>query len=411
MNNTLYYVAIVLLVGLLTAKLASKAKLPNVTGYLVGGLIIGPSILKLVPKEVVGQMGILSEAALGFIAFSIGSEFSFKHLKQLGTGIITLTIVQALVTFFAVVAAITLIFGRSIEAALVIGAIGVATAPAATLLVIRQYNAKGPVVDTLLPVVAIDDAIGIIVFGLCMALAKIIHLPEENTSLLMSIINPIWEIVLSVLMGGVLGTVLSFIAGKIRNEEELLGIKIGIVLAGVALASIFNVSSLLLCMTTGAVLTNLVTSSPKIFKLIDRCTPPIYVLFFTLSGADLDLGVLRIVGLIGIGYIISRSIGKIVGAYIGARITKSPPVVQKYLGITLLPQAGVAIGLSLVAQKILPEFGTSIRTIVLFSTLIYELLGPVLTKIALIKAGEIDISNSKVFSLELEAKAKAKAQH
>jgi len=300
-----------------------------------------------------------------------------------------------------------LIFGRSIEAALVIGAIGVATAPAATLLVIRQYNAKGPVVDTLLPVVAIDDAIGIIVFGLCMALAKIIHLPEENTSLLMSIINPIWEIVLSVLMGGVLGTVLSFIAGKIRNEEELLGITIGIVLAGVALASIFNVSSLLLCMTTGAVLTNLVTSSPKIFNLIDRCTPPIYVLFFTLSGADLDLGVLRIVGLIGIGYIISRSIGKIVGAYIGARITKSPPVVQKYLGITLLPQAGVAIGLSLVAQKILPEFGTSIRTIVLFSTLIYELLGPVLTKIALIKAGEIDISNSKVFSLELEAKAKA----
>ena len=404
--NTLYYVAIVLLAGLLMAKLASRAKLPNVTGYLVGGLIIGPYLLKLIPKDVVGQMGIISEAALGFIAFSIGSEFSLKHLKQLGSGIITLTIVQALVTFAAVVVAVALVFGRSIEAALVIGAIGVATAPAATLLVIRQYNAKGPVVDTLIPVVAIDDAVGIIVFGLCMTLAKAKHFPSENVSLLMSIINPVWEIILALLIGTVLGIVLSFVAGKIKNEEELLGITIGVVLSGVALASKLNVSSLLLCMTIGAVLINLVTGSPKVFKLVDRFTPPIYVLFFTLSGADLDLNILRNVGLIGIGYIISRSIGKISGAYVGAKIIKSPPVVQKYLGITLLPQAGVAIGLSLVAQKVLPEFGASIRTIVLFSTLIYELLGPVLTKIALVKAGEIDISKSRAISnIELKAKA------
>ena len=388
--NTLYYVAIVLLVGLLTAKLASLAKLPNVTGYLVGGLLIGPSIIKLVPKDAVIHMGIISEAALGLIAFSIGSEFSFKHLKQLGSGIITLTVVQALTAFVAVVAVIVLIFGKSIEVGLVIGAIGVATAPAATLLVVRQYKARGPVVDTLLPVVAIDDAVGIIVFGICMAIAKAVHMPNENVSLAMSIINPIWEIVLSIIIGGILGFVVSFLARKIQGEEELLGIALGMILLGVALAAKFNVSSLLLCMTMGAVLTNLASSSPKMFGLVDKFTPPIYVAFFTLSGADLDLSMLKGVGLIGIGYIIARSIGKIVGAYLGAKIINSPPTVQKYLGITLLPQAGVAIGLSLVAQSVLPEFGAPIRTVILFATLVYELVGPVLTKIALIKAGEIE---------------------
>ncbi|NSW90761.1 MAG: cation:proton antiporter [Firmicutes bacterium] len=387
--GTLFYISIVLLVGLLTAKLASLAKLPNVTGYLVGGLIIGPSILKIIPKATVTHMGIVSEAALGMIAFGIGSEFSFKHLKQLGSGIITLTVIQALSAFAAVAAVIVLIFGQGIAVGLVLGGIGVATAPAATLLVVRQYKAKGPVVDTLLPVVAIDDAVGIIVFGLCIAAVKAVHMPQGNFSLAASIIKPVWEIVFAVIIGLILGLVLSYIAPRVRGDEELLGITLAMVFLGVALATKFNISSLLLCMTMGGVLTNLTTNSPKVFGLIDKFTPPIYVAFFTLSGADLDLSILKSVGLIGIGYIISRSIGKIFGAYIGARIINSPPAVQKYLGITLLPQAGVAIGLSLVAQSALPEFGASIRTVVLFATLIYELVGPVLTKLALIGAGEI----------------------
>ena len=387
--NTLFYTSIVLLVGLLTAKLVSLAKLPNVTGYLVGGLIIGPSILNIIPKATVTHMEIVSEAALGMIAFGIGSEFSFKHLKQIGTGIISLTVIQAVSAFAAVAAAIALIFGQGIAVGLVLGSIGVATAPAATLLVVRQYKAKGPVVDALLPLVAIDDAVGIIIFGLCIAAVKAIHVPQGNFSLMASIAKPVWEIVFAVIIGFILGLILSYIAPRVRGEEELLCITLAMVFLGVALATKFNISSLLLCMTMGGVLTNLTTNSPKVFGLIDKFTPPIYVAFFTLSGADLDLSILKSVGLIGIGYIISRSIGKIFGGYIGARIINSPPAVQKYLGITLLPQAGVAIGLSLVAQSALPEFGASIRTVVLFATLIYELVGPVLTKLALIGAGEI----------------------
>lgn len=393
--EAIYYTAIVLLAGFLLSKLASLAKLPNVTGYLVGGLLIGPSVMKLVPKESIQSLGIISEAALGMIAFSIGSEFSIKHLKKLGSGIITLTVIQALGAFVAVFAAIVFIFGKSIEAGLIIGAVAVATAPAATLLVVRQYRAKGPVVDTLLPVVAIDDAVGIIVFGLCMAVAKTISSPTGSTTVLMSVLNPVIEIVVSLGVGALLGLILVYASKKIKNDDEMLSISLGIILLGVALAWKFHASSLLLCMMAGAVLTNFSSGSSKMFNLIDKFTPPIFIAFFTLSGADLDLGILKSVGLIGIGYIAARSIGKIVGAYYGAKIINAPPTVKKYLGITLLPQAGVAIGLSLVAQNALPELGSYIRTIVLFATLIYELAGPLLTKIALVKAGEIDLSTTE----------------
>lgn len=392
--NMLFYIAIILLAGIGMAKLSSLVKLPNVTGYLVAGLLIGPSVLKIIPQDVTSQMGILSEAALGMIAFSIGSEFNFKYLKKLGTGIIILTVVQALGAFIAVFAAMAIIFRQNIAFSLLISSIAMATAPAATLMVVRQYKAKGPLVDTLLPVVAIDDAVCIIAFGLSTAVARSILNPNERASLAVEIFKPMGEIVLAIAIGFFLGIVLLFIKRKVRGEDELLGIILGILFLGISLAIKLNLSSLLLCMALGTAVTNFAPNAKKVFSIIDRFTPPLYVAFFTISGAELDLGVLKYAGLMGIGYILTRSIGKIAGAYIGSICTGASKNIRKYLGITLLPQAGVAIGLSMVVQVIIPEYGASIRAIVLCATLIYELVGPALTKLSLIKAGEIETKSS-----------------
>ncbi|HHV98349.1 MAG TPA: cation:proton antiporter [Clostridiaceae bacterium] len=388
--NTLLYISIVMISGLLVAKLASYAKLPDVTGYLVAGLIIGPGISKLIPQNVVSDMGIISEAALGIIAFSIGSEFSFKHIKKLGSNIISLTVIQALGAYIAVALPMILIFGRSVSFGLLMAAIAVATAPAATVMVVKQYKAKGPLVNVLLPLVAIDDAIGIIIFGITATTVQSLMHSGGGSSLLASIALPIWEILLAVLIGLASGMLLSLTLPRARDDEKRLVMILAIILLDVALANLCNVSSLLLCMTTGAVITNMMKKSEKIFALVDRFSPPIYVAFFTISGASLDIEILKKVGLIGIAYVIFRSAGKICGAYFGAKALRMPETIQKYLGITLLPQAGVAIGLSIVAQNVLPEYGAAIRTIVLGATFIYELVGPVLAKIALLKAGEID---------------------
>jgi len=389
----LLYISIVLISGLLVAKLASYAKLPDVTGYLIAGLIIGPGISKLIPQNVVSNMGIISEAALGIIAFSIGSEFSFKYLKKLGSKLISLTVIQALGAYIAVALPMILIFGRSVSFSLLLAAIAVATAPAATVMVVKQYKAKGPLVNVLLPLVAIDDAIGIIIFGITATTVQSLMHSGAGSSLLASIALPIWEILLAVLIGLGSGLLLSFALPRARDDEKRLVIVLATIFLNVALAGLFNISSLLLCMTTGAVITNMMKKSEKIFALVDRFSPPIYVAFFTVSGASLDIEILKKVGLIGIAYVLFRSIGKICGAYFGAKVLHMPETIQKYLGITLLPQAGVAIGLSIVAQNVLPEYGAAIRTIVLGATFIYELVGPVLAKIALLKAGEIDREN------------------
>lgn len=396
MNNILFYLSIVLFVGFIVGKLVSLIKLPNVTGYLIAGLLLGPYILGVIPKDAVSQMGIISNVALGIIAFNIGSEFSIQHLKKLGSKVIIITLLQAIGAFVLVLAAMTLIFNQSFPFSIVIATIATATAPAATLLVIKQYQAKGPVVDTLLPVVALDDAVCIISFSIASSIAKTIINPATSTSIIMTILTPLWEIALAIIIGAVGGFIICIFKSKIKNEGELLLVTFATILITVALCSMLNVSELIACMMVGTIVTNLVSNSLSIFKSIDRITLPIYVAFFTLSGAELDLGILRSVGIVGIGYIVARAAGKIVGAYLGAKLTNMPDTVQKYLGITLLPQAGVAIGLSIAAQSILPEYSSAIRTIVLSATFIYELIGPVLTKIALAKAKEIKTTDYKI---------------
>ena len=390
--HMLFYLAVILFAGMFTAKLLSKVKLPNVTGYLIAGLIIGPSILGIIPKEGADKLSIISEAALSFIAYSIGSEFNIENLKKLGKGILTVTVFQAYTTLLLVDLVLIFIFKQSVPFSLLLGAIAAATAPAATLMVIRQYKAKGPLVNTLLPVVAIDDALGIIAFGISATIAKALVSNTKNISVAKIIFMPLLEIFLALLIGFLMGILLTYLSRKVKGEDGLLSLVIATLFATAGLAISLDLSSLLACMMVGATLTNLDPNNKKAFTTVDRFTPPILISFFTIAGVQLDLSVLKDVGIIGIVYVVVRVIGKLLGAYLGARIAKLSHVIQKYLGFTLIPQAGVAIGLSMVAENPLPSpYGTQVRTIVLAGTVIYELVGPMITKEALIRAGEIEV--------------------
>jgi Kef-type K+ transport system membrane component KefB len=272
----------------------------------------------------------------------------------------------------------------------VLGAIGAATAPAATLMVVKQYNAKGPLVDTLLPVVAMDDAVCIMIFGVSSAIAKVLIEGLESVSLATLILTPIFEIIGALALGFFMGFVLAWLSKKVKGEDELLAVIIAFIFLTTGLSIQFNFSSLLSCMMIGTTLANVVPNNKKVFTVIEHFTPPVLVLFFTISGVELNLSILKSVGLVGIAYVILRAVGKILGGYLGAAAAKSPKTVRNYLGFALLPQAGVAIGLSMVAQKILPApFGDEIRTIILAAVIVYELMGPPLAKFALVKAGEI----------------------
>jgi len=393
--HSLYYLAIVLFAGLFMAKIVRKFKLPNVTGYILAGVFIGPSFLGFIPHEVVSSFNILSEAALGFIAYSIGSEFNLKHLQKLGPSILWITIAESLGAMLSVTSAMVLIFKQPIAFSLILGSIAAATAPAATIMVIRQYNARGVVVDTLLPVVAMDDAVAIMAFGIAIGIAQSLSsVGGGNVSLLKITVELLLEIFIAIGLGGCIGLFLSIISGRLKGQETLLSFTIACIFLAVGIASELKVSPLLASMTVGATVSNLVYHRDRVLSVVDRLTPPIFVSFFTISGADLKLSVLRQVGLLGVGYVIFRIVGKIIGSYIGAKWTKAPATVQKYLGLTLVPQAGVAIGLSLLAEKSLPGMGVALRNIILGSTVIYELIGPVIAKQALLMAGEISSDNS-----------------
>lgn len=389
--NILFYISMIILCGMLMGKLVGYIKLPEVTGYLIGGVLIGPSVLGLIPADISANLGIISEVALGFIAYTIGSQFNFNHIKKVGFGVILITILEASCATIMVTLAMLLIFHQTLPFSLVIGAIAAATAPAATLMVVRQYKANGPVVDTLLPVVAMDDAVCIMIFGVATTVATTI-LSKSSASILWSLFKPFIEIFGAIIIGSILGIVFSFLSKKQKNPDKLLTLSVGIILLAVVICDKLGLSSLLCCMSIGAAIVNIVPNPNRIFSPVDSFTPPIFVAFFTLAGIELDLSMVAKVGIIGIGYIIFRVLGKMCGAFLGAKLSHAPKTVQKYLGLTLIPQAGVAIGLALIGEKILPSpLGSEIRTIILAGTVIYELIGPLATKVALTKAGEIQI--------------------
>lgn len=402
-----------MLAGLLMSRLAKLVKLPAVTAYLVAGLLMGPFLLGRLglpgfgfqSLEQVEGLGIICDVALGFIAFSIGDEFRISQLRTTGKKAVVIAFVQALTATLAVDAALLLLHllipeKLSVATCITLGAIATATAPAATLMVVNQYKAKGPLTDLLLPIVALDDAIGLVVFAISIGIARTLE-GGDSVNAVTILLNPALEILGSLLMGGLMGLLLNFMERFFHSRSKRMSISITFLLLTVALSMVeieipgtqivIGFSSLLSCMMLATVFCNLCDFSSEMMAKVDRWTAPLYILFFVLSGAELNLSVFADIAVVGIGalYILSRSAGKIFGAAGASKLMKCEPNVQKYLGITLLPQAGVALGMTVTVAQQLERSGEIIRSIVLFAVLIYELVGPLLTKIALTRAGDI----------------------
>ena len=415
--RALLSVSFAIVAGLMMTRVIKKLHLPAVTAYLLAGLAIGPYAIGRFnlpigfnTMEQLNGLSILSECALGFIAFAIGNEFRLSSLKATGRQATIVGIVQGIVAAFFVDAALIglhFILGEdklSLSSAITLGAIATATAPAATLMVVRQYKAKGKLTDILLPVVALDDAVGLVVFAVSFGIAR--ALKSGSVDLVSILVEPVIEIVLSLSFGALMGVLLTWTEKLFNSNSNRLSLTIAFVLLTVAVSlAEFDIgsvhigfSSLLVCMMMGTVFCNICPLSADLMDKSDKWTAPLYVLFFVMSGAELELNVFSDVAVIGIGliYILFRSLGKYFGAMASCKASGCDETVTKYLGITLLPQAGVALGMCLTASTLGGHDGSLIRNIILFSVLIYELVGPALTKWALTKAGDIQPMSDEV---------------
>lgn len=409
-------ISVAMFAGLMLTRLGNKFRLPDVTAYLVAGVLIGPSLLGGLnilglgfhSFEELETLGVISDMALGFIAFSIGNEFRLSQLRETGRQALVIGILQAVITTLIVDCALLgvhFLFPAvlSIPAAITLGAIAAATAPAATLMVVRQYKAKGKLTDLLLPIVALDDAVGLILFAVSFGVAR--ALGSGSVDIYGVLVNPLLEILCSLLLGALAGFVLSKLEPIFHSNRNRVAMSISFVFLTVALSMLklpagkatVGFSSLLVCMMLGSVFCNLCPLSDEIMHNADRWSAPLLVLFFVISGAELELGVFARLSsvLVGLVYIVSRSLGKYFGARESSRMVGCDKKVVDYLGITLLPQAGVALGMCVTASQ-LPGDGPMIRNIVLFAVLVYELFGPVATKWALTKAGDIQPKSEEV---------------
>ena len=423
--------SIAIVAGLLMSRVTKLFKLPAVTAYLIAGIIVGPYLLGAIDLSFLGMgfdhigfsgtdfgldgseknhaLELFGNVALGFIAFAIGNEFRMKDLKAIGKQAFVIGIFQAVVATLLVDAALiglSVAGVLSVENAIILGAIASATAPAATLMVVRQYKAKGKLTDLLLPIVALDDAVGLVIFSVSFGIAR--GMKDGGVNVISMIVNPLIEVVLSLVLGAVMGWIFTLCEKLFHSGSKRMSLSISFVLLTVALSMIkieigevhIAFSSLLVCMMLGTVFCNLCDFSEDIMDRADKWTAPLFVMFFVLSGAELRLDILTSVSVLIIGavYILSRSLGKYLGSYVSAKMVGCDKNIQKYLGITLLPQAGVALGMSAIVISTWPEDGILVRNIILFSVLIYELVGPMLTKIALTKAGDIKEKTTEGFN-------------
>ncbi len=402
--------SVAIFAGLMLSRVAKKLKLPAVTAYLIAGVLIGPFVLGALgigglgftSHENVKSYSLLSDIALGFIAFAIGNEFRLAQLKKIGKQATIIGVFQAVFTTLLVDAVLIGLHFMipdkfPLEAAIVLGAVAAATAPAATLMVVRQYKAKGPVTDVLLPVVALDDAVGLVLFAISFGVAKAIS--AGSVDILSVIVEPIAEVAMSLALGFAMGAIFTYCERFFHSRSKRLAMSVAFVLATVGLSKIsFEIcgvhiafSSLLVCMMLGTVFCNMCDFSENLMDRLDRWTAPLFILFFVISGAELELSIFKDIAvvLIGVVYIVSRCVGKYYGALISSKWAKCDENIVKYLGITLFPQAGVALGMAIKAEELGPV-GIIIANITLFAVLIYEIVGPALTKISLLKAGEID---------------------
>ena len=408
-------VSIALLAGLLMTRAFKPLKLPSVTAYLIAGVLIGPYCLGALGITGLGfnshtdvsALSVVSEVALGFIAFSIGNEFILSDLKKTGKQALTIGVLQAVVAMLLVdVALIGMHFVMpdklSLAQAITLGAIATATAPAATLMVVRQYKAKGPLTKLLLPIVALDDAVGLIAFAVSFGIAK--TLVSGEIDMISILVNPIIEIACSLILGAIMGWVLTQLEKLFNSNTNRLNLTIAAVFLTASLSMLefhigpvqIHFSSLLTCMMLGTVFCNMCEVSEELMSRTDRWTAPLYIMFFAVSGAQLDFSVFKDIAIVGIGvvFVVTRCLGKYFGTHFSAKAVHCPDTVVKYLGITLFPQEGVALGMTATALSLGAD-GTFIRNIVLFAVLIYELCGPLATKIALTKAGEITPEGKK----------------
>ena len=427
--NTLLSISIALLAGLIMTRIFKPFKLPAVTAYLIAGVLIGPYFMGALgvnglgfnSMEQVAGLGLISQIALGFIAFSIGSEFKLEEVRHIGKQAFVIGIFQALAATFCVdvaLLAVHLLMPDKLSMAqlLTLGAIATATAPAATLMVVRQYKAKGPLTNLLLPIVALDDAVGLIVFAVSFGISK--TLVSGTIDIIFIIVNPILEIVCSLVLGAVMGWILTRLETFFNSNTNRLNMTIALVAFATALSSLkfeigevhIGFSSLLVCMMLGTIFCNICPLADDLMDASDKWTSPLFALFFVVSGAELELEVFSDLAIIGIGlvYIIFRCVGKYTGTFVSAKATKCDENICKYLGVTLFPQAGVALGMCSTAMQ-LGEQGNLIRNITLFAVLIYEVFGPLLTKWALTKAGDIqpmsyEVKNRRLKKLETAKK-------
>ena len=384
--QVLLAVTLLWLAGFGMSRITKLLHLPNVTGYILAGVVIGPYVLNLIPAELTDGMEFLTDVALSFIAFGVGRYLRLDRLKEQGTRVIVLTLMEALVTAAVVTLTMLTVFQMSLPFALLLGAIGSATAPASSLMTIRQYRAKGDFVNTLIQVVAMDDAVALLAFSACAAIAA-----GTESAAGFSVQSALKPLVLSLAMmlgAYLLGRALCVLL-RGRSSDHRLVLTCSTVFLIAAVCAAMDVSPLLGCMVLGATYAN-VTGDKDLFKQVNRVTPPINVLFFVLSGMRLNLGALETVGMIGVTYFAVRIVGKILGSWLGARMTGCSAEIRRYFGLALIPQAGVSIGLAVLAQRILPaESGSLLSTIILSSSVLYEMIGPVCARKALMLAGAI----------------------
>jgi NhaP-type Na+/H+ or K+/H+ antiporter len=386
--NTILGLGFILIAGLFSARLINKIKFPAVTAYLLLGILIGPSILNLTSQELINSSGFISNIVLGLIAFGLGQSFTREFFRNIGRPVLWISILEAVLPWVLVTLSFVFILKQPFYVALLFGAIASATAPAATVMVVREYKAKGRFTDILLGVVAIDDAWCLIIFALSLAISKALAFHASNTFVFKVIFQSLIEIIGALMLGGLIACFATLFSKFIRTQTELLIYTLGFILLTTGLAILLHLSVLLANMFLGTVLININKSNLEFFDVLKLIDSPLYLLFFVLAGANLEIGLLKGIGITGIIYIFFRTTGKTVGSVWGGYIVKVEKNIRRYLGLGLLPQAGVALGCALIAKNDFPKVGSMIFTTIVATTVIYELVGPLCTKYALQKAGE-----------------------
>ncbi len=376
-------VGIIILLGILGGKLSHRIKIPRVTGYMLTGLLFGPSILGLISDTTLHDVSLVNDIALGLILFAIGGEIEWRHLKAMGRKVIFVALAESFGAFFLVFA-ITFLISSDWGLAILLGSISIATAPGVTLLVIREYRSRGPLTDTLLAVVAMNNILCLIVFRVFFSLYSM----SQGEPWLDAALALGKELIASVLIGGVIAAIITYWEQKIDDLSELLLVIIGGLLVGIGIARQMSISHLMVCLIIGAVTNNLSMMHRLVYAELRQTEMPFYIAFFVLSGASLHLSELSSLGALGAAYLIARPVGKWIGAHFTCKQYNISPQVTNNLGMTLLPQAGVAIGMVITVSESHPELGTIIGTVVLSSVIVYEGIGPFLTRLAIVRAGE-----------------------